>query len=352
MASGELIPDAVGQARLNACVLCRACETVCPARVPFARLMDQTRARWPMRRLWFGALFLHKFGKALARGSAWLGVASGMVRWLRLRIRHPLLEMLPSKLVLHRRALAQQAAGDDVGLFVACVTDAIDRATLIDAAVLLECSGARVRWVEGGGCCGALPRHQGDAEGAATRLRQNTACTEACSCNVLISVATGCAAEFMEYPRYSEDPQAQSWAVRHREVMNYLQTVQGRLKFRSCSRKVWLHQPCSAQHTLKESDAARALLASIPQLRLKEANGQFCCGAGGVSMFHSLQQAQELGERVVGEFLESGSDILLTSNIGCALHLRRILRADGHAHAVRHPVNLLREQLQEQPTDA
>ncbi len=346
LAGGALQPDTTVRARLDACLMCRACEAVCPAQVPFAHLMDQARKRWPVRRLWQDFLFRSPVRKMLLRTTLWLASVSGVLsRWQKWKPHH-VVAVLPSRVQWRRRALSTQEGVDEIGLFTGCVTDVVDRATLNDAAALLEHTGARVRWIDGGGCCGALARHQGDDTRSDVQVRANLGCSRAQSCNVLTSVATGCALEFRDYPQHCDDPKATTWASRHREVLQYLSAMQGRLQFRPSASKVWLHQPCTARQIPGHSEATRELLARIPQLRLFEAEGSLCCGAGGMTTFQAPDQARDLGERVVAEFRDSGADTLLTANIGCAMHLRQVLRESSHEARVCHPVNLLQEQLQ------
>ena len=148
LAGGQVEPGPASQARLDGCLLCRACESVCPARVPFGHLMDQARERWPARGIWWGRLFCSAMGRALLRFGFWLAAASGLAR-----IGQPLLALLPEAVVLRRKRLSKTGSLE-VGLFTGCVSDAVDRATLNDAATLLEHCGARVAWIEGSGCCG------------------------------------------------------------------------------------------------------------------------------------------------------------------------------------------------------
>ena len=345
LAEGLLQPDETVRARLDACLLCRACETACPAHVPFAQLMDQARQHWPVRRLWQDFLFRFALAKRMLRWTLWLAGISGFLSWWQKRMPHHSAALLPARVVLWRRGPVAQEGVDEVGLFAGCVTDVVDRATLNDAASLLEHTGARVRFIDGGGCCGALPRHQGDCASADSQMLANLACPQAESCNVLTSVATGCALEFWEYPQHCDNPKAASWASRHREVLRYLAVRQGRLQFRPSARKVWLHHPCTARQIPGHAEAVYELLMRIPQLRLTQAQGGLCCGSGGMTLFQAPQQAHELGERVVAEFCQSGADTLLTANIGCAMHLRRVLRMGGHEARVCHPVNLLQEHL-------
>ena len=163
----------------------------------------------------------------------------------------------------------------------------------------------------------------------------------------LVSVATGCAAELMDYPRMLGGEGAAAWEDKHCEVMAYLASRQEKLSFRPLRKVVMLHHPCSARNVLRETTSAARLLQKIPDLNVIESRDAQCCGAAGVTMFRTPQTARALADDLVEEFSRSGAEVLVTSNIGCALHLRGAFRAAGVNAAVKHPVNLLREQLRD-----
>ena len=341
LTSGQVESSPALQARLDGCLLCRACERVCPARVPFGNLMDQARERWPVQEIWWSRLFRSVVGRALLRLGFWLAAVSGLVR-----TGGPLLGLLPDAVILRRKRMLG-AKGSRVGLFTGCVSDAVDRATLNDAADLMEHCGARIAWVEGSGCCGALDRHQGNVASADAHVRRNAERIDLNQFDHLVSVATGCSAELMDYPHLLAGAEATGWEGKHCEVMAYLASRQEKFSFRPLQKTVLLHHPCSARNVLQDTGSAIRLLKKIPQLNVVESRQSECCGAAGVTMFRTPQTAGALAEDVVQEARRSGAEILATSNIGCALHLRGAFRAAGLDVAVKHPVNLLREQLQE-----
>ena len=49
----------------------------------------------------------------------------------------------------------------------------------------------------------------------------------------------------------------------------------------------------------------------------------------------------QLGSISAGQFAASGADILLTSNVGCAMQLRAATQLAGNPAEVLHPVTLL-----------
>ena len=328
------------QARLDGCLLCRACESVCPARVPFGHLMDQARERWPVRGIWWSRLFRSGISRILLRLGFWLATASGLAR-----IGGPLLSLLPDSVVLRRKRVLD-AEGPQVGLFAGCVSDAVDRATLNDAASLLEHCGLRVAWVEGSGCCGALDRHQGNVASADAHVRGNAERIDLHRLDRLVSVATGCSAEFLDYPCFLGGAEAAEWRGKHCEVTAYLVSQQEKFSFRPLQKTILLHHPCSGRNVLRDTGSALRLLRRVPQLNVVESHCSQCCGAAGVAMFRMPQTAGALAGDIVEEATRSGAEILVTANIGCALHLRGAFRAAGLDIPVKHPVNLLREQLQ------
>ena len=347
LASGRIEVDPTLQKRLDGCLLCRTCESVCPARVPFGSLMDWARERWPVRRVWWSRLFCSGASRSLLRFVFWLVASSGLARLMRPLAGMwavALLDLLPRAIALRRKRLAE-VGEPQIGLFTGCVSDAVDRATLNDAAILLEHCGARVAWVEGSGCCGALDRHQGDVERADTHVRRNAERINLQSLDRLVSVATGCSAELMDYVHLLDDSKAQAWAGKHCEVMAYLASQQEKLSFQPLKRTVLLHHPCSARSVLQDTRSTADLLRKVPHLRVIESACSECCGAAGVAMFRTPQTARALADGLVEEFAHCGAEALVTANIGCALHLRGAFRAAGLNAAVKHPVNLLREQL-------
>lgn len=346
LADGRLEDGAAVRTHLDGCLLCRACETACPAHVPFGTLMDRARQRWSSGRAWQARLFASGLSRAWLRWGLWLAAATGLARLASLRAPkrwRVLPGMLPEAVALRRRVSAGSGA-ETVGLFPGCVSDVVDRATLNDAAALIEHGGGRVAWLDRTGCCGALDRHQGCAARADAQLRGNLEAAPP-SLERLVSVATGCAAELQDYASLSDDPRAHDWTARHCEIMAFLHERGAAYAFRPLEKTVLLHHPCSARHALRETRAAVRMLDRIPGLRVIEAGSAACCGAAGTAMFRSPDMARTLAEDLVAECREHDADILATANIGCALHLRQALRAEGLAVAVRHPVNLLAAQL-------
>ena len=111
-------------------------------------------------------------------------------------------------------------------------------------------------------------------------------------------------------------------------------------------RSVALHTPCSLRNVQREASAPARLLARIPGLTVNAvADDGLCCGAAGTYMISHPEMAQHLGARVRRGIDATGTDCVLTSNLGCALHLGALDAAGERPLKILHPVNLLAEAL-------
>ncbi len=84
------------------------------------------------------------------------------------------------------------------------------------------------------------------------------------------------------------------------------------------------------------------LLEKIPEITvIPLPDNQICCGAGGVHMLTHPDIADPLRNAKLAHFEQAQADLLVSTNIGCALHLN----AGPARNKVVHPVVLLAELL-------
>ena len=68
--------------------------------------------------------------------------------------------------------------------------------------------------------------------------------------------------------------------------------------------------------------------------------------AAGVNMLNKPEAAAALAKPIIDELAAGKAELALTSNLGCALHLRQQLFRRSMRTEVMHPVELLARQLQ------
>ncbi len=358
-------------AHLDHCLGCRACERACPSQVPYAELLDRSRAlsapqrRRPRRERWLRAaglaLVRHRpllrrvhgllrlgqgLGlRALARRSGLLrcaGLQSAEAESPPLRARHRWRAYYPS----------ERTARGEVALFTGCVGDVLDQPTLDAAVRLLNALGYGVHLPPTQACCGAIHLHEGDPDTALALARRNIESFANLPVEAVLFVASGCGAQLVEYaqldwPDAPSRERAAALAGRCRELGAFLEECRwDGVELAPLPATAALHEPCTLRNVLRGTAAAHAALRRIPELRLVELAGNAsCCGAAGTHMLSDPERAAALRAPKLDALEASGAALLVSANVGCALHLAAGARHRGHAVEVVHPAVLLARQL-------
>jgi len=358
LASGALAASPALQAHLDGCLTCRACEVVCPADVPYGRLIDAGRellaARDPRRGRLARAMAAVLIDRPLRFAVAvalWLYQRLGAQRLVRasgLLGRGALarLESLLPVIYLPRLPRASAAAGGEaVALFANCTSPLVEPQALQAAVTLLEKFGCAVSVPAAQTCCGAIHQHAGLApEARACAARNVGAFTGA---GPVLGIASGCTAQLLEYGLISPDPAARDLAARVGDIHVFLAAhpALAQRRFRPLPARVLLHTPCTLRNVVKGEGAVRALLARIPGLQVESLDSG-CCGAAGSYFLSQPAMADALAQAQVAPVAAARPDYVLSSNAGCAMHLSAALRRAGLSVPVWHPLRLLAQQLE------
>ena len=349
-------------AHLDQCLGCRACEAVCPAEVPYGKLIDAAHAAlqahgqretrlarilaWWVSRDWRLYLLHTLFWLSQKSG---LQQLAGLVRPLR-----RLTRLMPALHAPARRQVHYPANGNkrgEVNLFLGCIAR-ITEPRITDACItLLNASGYDVHVPAAQRCCGALDQHAGRLQAAARCATDNIAAFNA-NQEPVISTASGCGATLIEYGRIAGNTAGAGFAGRHRDISEFLAApgVLDKAAFAAWPVTVVLHSPCTLRNVLKSEQHALALLRRIPELNvvaLPASTG--CCGAAGSYLLNQPQMSDRLGDRVAGEIAQRQPVALITSNTGCAMHLAAALGRRDQPLPVMHPVEVLVQQLRKGP---
>jgi len=357
LASGALAASPALQGHLDGCLTCRACEVVCPADVPYGRLIDAARellaAREPRRaRLarTMAAVLMRRPLRLAVAAPLWLYRRSGLqrlVRATRLLGRGSLarLESLLPDIHLPRFPRGPGTAGaTPVTLFTNCTSPLVEPQALQAAVTLLGRLGCAVDVPAGQTCCGALHQHAGLAREARGCVARNVRAFAGAA--PVLGIASGCTAQLLEYELLSPAPAARDFAGRVRDIHAYLagHPAFAQLPFKPLPARVLLHTPCTMHNVVKGHAAVRTLLERIPGLHI-DALDSGCCGAAGSYFLTQPAMADTLAQIKVAQAQAARPDYVVSSNAGCAMHLAAALRRAGVTVPVWHPLRLLAQQL-------
>lgn len=355
LALGTLDPGPLALAHLDHCLGCLSCQKVCPSQVQYERILVDTRTLLRQRRppaspiqRWLGA---PRSATRLAR----LGALLRTDRWL-----PRLARLLPRASPLRRLAQAQPTAPPRptfaparpaapirgrVALLRGCVASVYDRDTFAAARALLQALGYEVVATSADACCGALQRHAGDVDGAAAQAAATRAELQRSGAPLVLVSASGCYADLRE--TLGDDG-----TMRVQDIHAFLAADPGfaALRFRPLAARAALHLPCSQVNSVGDTAAVRTVLSRIPDLAILPLPEQpRCCGAAGSYFLQFPAIADRLRDEKLDQTAALRPDLLLTTNVGCRIHLGIGLRERAASVPVRHPLALLAEQLDNRP---
>jgi glycolate oxidase iron-sulfur subunit len=357
-AAGQLDASPKLLRHLDNCLMCRACEAVCPANVPYGSLMDRFRGETGERgkplptRIKSAALraFLQNPRTArLADPARALLRTTGLLRVLGFGDLGAEIPRAPAHAEWRGFHPAQGDETARVGLFLGCTAELADTETVTAAIRLLNRLGVGVSVPERQGCCGALALHAGDRAAASRMRSRNLDAFDPSQLDAIITLASGCGAMLSDYRLHDPSPEGRNFADKLKDIGQFLSEFPWpeNIRFKPLKAKACVHTPCTLKNVLKAERYPLELLRRMPELEVLALAGDTrCCGAAGSYMVEHPEMASSLREDVLEQLRGNEPDYLLTSNVGCALHLRAGLKRRGLSNVhVLHPVVLLEQQL-------
>lgn len=328
LAGGNFDATPTGDTYLDHCLGCRRCEAACPAGVQYGALLVGSRARQAERRppgLQRRALLALLARPRLTTGllgtyrHAWRILPDGLRKLPRPPVAGLGLGLEPSP-----------PAPGRPSIFVGCIATSYEAPTRLALLKLLKAAGVDASIAPNQGCCGAAARHAGESAMADALASANRAAfTEA---GDVLCLASGCQ-ETLAQSLEGIAPVA--------DAVAFLELHAAHLRFRHAGgRRVALHIPCTQSAVTGTAPALRRLLAHVPGVDLLELPGAGCCGAAGLHQVEFPARAAALRAPMLDLLANCGALELLSSNIGCRLHI-----AQAAGIPVRHPIDFLAEHL-------
>ncbi len=345
LARGLVEPTAGLREHLDHCLGCLNCEAVCPANVQYGELLVETRAllgpatRRP--RLLLELVKRPALMRALRRLGGWLALPrwkNGLAR--RLPVHSPwraALLSLPARAPAAPVRISGEASERPrLALFPGCVASVDDADAQQAAVTLLQTAGFHVS-VLPAFCCGAMDLHGGAADAAEQAAQSIRVAWAASGATILLSVTPGCLGTLRR-------------ALPGVSVLDPVQLLAehaAALSFRPLAQRVALHLPCTQVNVARTDAALLQLLRHVPGLDvLTLPRPPYCCGAAGSHLLEFPERAAQLRDDTLRQAAALEPQQLLSSNIGCRLHLDAGIEQHGLRWPSQHPLTLLAQQLE------
>ncbi len=350
VAQGRLTANDKFAQHIDLCLTCRTCENVCPNGVGYGKLIDAARATIArpaslLQRAGAWVLRSRKritFAGHLLRFSQRVGLRTLVGHMSHAKAVHRLLPDIPAQTDWQDVYPAENPKGE-VALFLGCASTVTDPTTLRAAIFVLNRLGYTVHLPADQCCCGGIARQQGDAASSKAMLAQNAQVFAACGDMPIITVASGCGMGLRDHiGRQVTD------------IAAFIAGVEwGEMQPAPLSTIIHVHDTCSLRNAMCQHKAVYDLLKKIPQADVQPLPGNDqCCGGAGSYVLTQPDMAKQLLDDKISACHASGARLLVTSNIGCALHIAAGLRDAGMPVEVIHPVRLVARQLGFEENDA
>jgi glycolate oxidase iron-sulfur subunit len=326
------------------CVGCLACESACPANVPYGDLLESVR-------------FKHRIeGRSAPKPEIRLAATA---------VRHPRffnLALLPARLLRRlgvsfhnlvfggapsliestsayaRRLVAKhRPTGPRVALLTGCLMEGLFREINFATVRVLVENNVQCIVPEGQGCCGALHEHTG-LTGVEQMRKSNQTAFESGHFDLIITNSAGCGHSLSKSLRSR---------MRVQDVLTFLGEIgpvpRQRSEGEPC--KVYVDLPCHLLHGQKQPGIPHNVLDATGYEWQLAPNASDCCGSGGVYNIQNPENAKAILARKAA-FLNKVQEqrvILATANHVCMMqwHSAASTGVVTRPFAVRHVVQLL-----------
>ncbi len=343
VAQGRLTPTEKFTQHIDLCLTCRTCENICPNGVGYGKLIDAARAAVASP-----ATLLQRLANWVLKSRSRIAAAGRLLRLTQTIGLRSLAGRLPHASPIHR--LLPSIPGQttwqdcypaanpksDVALFLGCASSVADPATLHASIFVLNRLGYTVHVPAGQCCCGGIARQQGDATTSRDMLDQNAQSFAVFGEMPLITAVSGCGMGLRD-----------RLGKQVTDISAFLASADWQsVTLSPLPATIHVHDACSLRNVMRQHKSVYDLLKTIPQADVQPlpGNDQCCGGAGGYILTQPEMAGQLLDDKIQA-CRSAEARLLVTSNIGCALHIATGLREKGMAVEVIHPVQLLARQL-------
>ncbi len=311
---------------MDRCLTCRSCETTCPSGVEYGQLLEIGRDLMESKRGKFQALYRFIVRKTL--------LTPIIFKPLGYFYRH---SKITSKLLKPKKINSR------VLLIAGCVQPSL--APNINHSIKNILAKLNIEVLESsqGQCCGALDQHLAASSDAMKKVKQNIdRWTHQLESGVdsIISSASGCGVMIKDYPKLfkSSDPYFQKALL----VSSKTEDIAEFLSSKDLSGlhltelNVTYHEPCTMQHGQQLGGLVESILSQFGYTKKPVNDSHICCGSAGTYSIFETKISNQLRTNKIKHLNASEPNMIVTSNIGCLMHLQK-----GSSIPVKHWVELL-----------
>ena len=344
---GDFIPSKkFGEALLN-CLLCGACNTVCPSNIYPSDAIQLIRSHPIFKpfKIKSESVLLKMVGSQNQIKKMIFPLRIYQITGIRKIIRKKLGGIIPQKYkilesffpdipnkpfteMINEVEKPDKPIGLTVFYFPGCAMNFFLPQISLCTVKLLVNLGVEVRIPKDFFCCGAPQIHEGEIETAQKLAKENMKIFSSCKFDYILTDCSACGASLKNYADWFSDnskfkKSADDFSGKVRDISEFLlnldvnwREVEIGEKFRNL--KLTFDNPCELRHNQKIKDAPIKILKKIKNINFIEMpESDWCCGSAGAFILRKPIDADRIFKRKVDILREMNVDGIVTLNPGC-----------------------------------
>ena len=341
-------PTRQTQLHLDRCLTCRNCESTCPSGVQYSQLLNigrkvinkkvsrsasQKSLHYILRKTFLNTFI---FSSLIKMGQLFRPLLPTAIK-----------RSIPEKQkTIHFNKVSHIRK---ILLVPGCVQSSLK--PNIDVAAKVVFNKLNIECIEtsAAGCCGSLSHHLNAEHEAIRIIKKNIdswwPLVENKSIEAICMTASGCGVAIKEYEQLLADDKAYASKAKtistlykdpaeivSQELGNNKNTL---LSTTQQNKNIAFHPPCTLQHGMKLNNLIEPILSQCGYTVHSFKDKHLCCGSAGTYSITQKSLSQQLLANKLGHINKVDADMIVTTNIGCQLHLQ-----SGTATPVKHWLEL------------
>jgi glycolate oxidase iron-sulfur subunit len=311
---------------MDRCLTCRSCETTCPSGVEYGQLLEIGRDVMESKRGKFQALYRYVVRKTLLTPMIFKSVGY-FYRHSKIKSKTTKPEIINSKVLL-MGGCVQPTLAPNINHSIKNILSKLN-------IEVIESSQSQ--------CCGALDQHLSASSDAMKKVKRNidnwTLQLES-GVESIISSASGCGIMIKDYPKLFKSSdlyfqKALFVSSKTKDIAEFLSNkdLSG---LNLSDLNIVYHEPCTMQHGQQLGGLVESILSQFGYIKKPIKDSHICCGSAGAYSIFETKISNQLRHNKIENLNASNPNMIVTSNIGCLMHLQK-----GSSIPVKHWVELL-----------
>lgn len=333
----QVKPSSILNERIFSCILCGSCETLCPTQLNITEAIYKGRSLLKppdiksryLRYLIRSSIQRPLLSFKIARMLQAIGITPKKISGL---LGAPFDIVIPSTPLRDEQQIYKpEKKIGRVAIFTGCSTNFLFPYLGVSLINVLLHLGYEVVLPKGEVCCGAPLRGLGLEDDAIEMAKQNHRIFSKLKVEAILSLCPTCILSINDHYQNligkgldkAMDASAFLASRFNSHQIPLLQSV----------KTITYHDPCHLKYSLGIKNEPRELI-KYSGARLIEAEGEGCCGFGGVFSLQHREMSEHLLQNRADAYLKTGAEAVVTSCPGCLLQLSKGIKDRPLLHVI------------------